>query len=97
MKQNEIEVGKVYWTKVSGERIQVLVAEKCEVTSYSSGRIGTKYRVRNVRTGESLPKLRSASALSLTGGYQGASFSIHHPGTDKTGHPISECQTRGCK
>ena len=63
MLKKDVEIGKVYWTKIGDERCQV------EVTGTGSDYWGgnkTKFSVRRVGENKDLPKMRSPSALHMT-------------------------------
>lgn len=69
MRQSEIQIGSVYYTKVGPDWRPVEVVAAVQVTSAGSlgkPRITTKYQVKHVDSHKYLPKLRSAAALRST-------------------------------
>ena len=63
MLQKHIKVGGRYWTKVSGERVEVEIVQE-RIDPYT-GR--TKFLVRRIDTGALLPKARSPAAIHRSG------------------------------
>lgn len=64
MKQKDIKVGGVYWTRVSGEMLQVKVLS---IVDRSTGlRAKTRFLVQRLDNGRVLTKHRSSSALHET-------------------------------
>lgn len=67
MKINDIEVGGVYWTRVSGVLTQVeVVGIVTKKRSPSSKRAIRRLQLKRVDNGNRLPKLRTAAALRPT-------------------------------
>ncbi len=62
MKQKEVIVGGTYWTKVSGQLVQVVVHSQTTKTSHSGSQM-VRFYVRRVGEQMNLPKARPASAL----------------------------------
>lgn len=64
MLQKEIEVGGEYLTRVSGALVRVRVLHAVERESWSARQQTlTRFKVARVDNGETLPKVRTASAL----------------------------------
>ncbi len=63
MKIVEIVVGERYFTRVSGELVEVIARAIVEDRLYPSGKVVRKVRCVRADTGNWLPKLRNASAL----------------------------------
>jgi len=65
MRQNEVQVGAVYWAKVSGRRVKVKVLNEIQLLS---GRRG--WSVKNLSTGRTIT-VRSAQRLTPLNGEAG--------------------------
>lgn len=66
MLQKNVKVGGIYLTKIGGELRRVRVDQQVERTEYgyrSGDRQVTRFRVTELRSGKTLPKLRSSSSL----------------------------------
>lgn len=63
MKQSSVAIGAIYLTRVSGELVEVRVELVTTMFLRLNRRSVTRYRLRRVDNGTTLPKLRSAAAL----------------------------------
>ena len=69
MKLNEVVIGGVYLTRVSGELTPVRVLRQTKVrvgNNYSANKFQTAFAVQAHATGRDLPKPRKAAALRHT-------------------------------
>lgn len=77
MKQDQIEIGAEYLTRIGGQLARVKVLSEVERQGYGLSYTGrarpvlTRYRIARVSDGRPLPKVRTASAL-------------HRPAFDRT-------------
>lgn len=65
MKIDDIKVGEVYYTRISGEMVRVRVVRivEKEVGRWGSGKYQRRAVVKRIDNGKELPKVRAASAL----------------------------------
>lgn len=65
MTQNEITIGGVYFTRISGKLVAVQVTAQCSVRvgGFDSGKTRTAFVCKRRDTGRELPKPRTAAAL----------------------------------
>jgi len=65
VKQDDVEVGGRYWTKISGARVEVVVVAARDRWTFGrdARKVGLEFQVRRLDDGRYLPKFRSAAAL----------------------------------
>ncbi len=68
VKIKDVKPGDLYWTKVSGERVEVEVVRIAQQRSWRTGRVLRRVVVKRLDTGSVLPKPRPSSALHRTPG-----------------------------